>query len=122
MVVAAFLAGAFLVVVVLTVFSSTTGSTSLASSVGVSEVLTETVLVAVFKENTFGPLSPSSFCTNPCFLAESCPRLIASAIRFKTNFIVFDESSFIGIKFVKFVGLLFVSTSPYTGIPIFIAS
>ena len=61
LVVAAFLAGAFLVVVVLTVFSSKAGSDSLASSVAVSVVLTETVFVAVFKENTFGPLSPSSF-------------------------------------------------------------
>ena len=112
LVVAAFLAGAFLVVVVLVVFSSTAGSASLASSVGVSVDLTETVFVVVFKENTFGPLSPSSFWTNPCFLAESCPELIASAIRFRTNLIVFAESSFIGIKFVKFVGLLFVSTRP----------
>ena len=47
---------------------------------------------------------------------------MASAIRFKTNLIVLEESSFIGMKFVKFVGLLFVSTRPYTGIPIFIAS
>ena len=118
LVVVAFLAGAFLVVVaflvvlVLTVFSCTTGSSSFTSSTGVSEVFTETVLVAVFKENTFGPLSPSSFWTNPCFLAESCPELIASAIRFRTNLIVFAESSLIGIKLVKFVGLLFVSTRP----------
>ena len=112
LVVAAFLAGAFLVVAAFAVSSSTTGSSSFTSSVTVSAVLTDTVLVAVFNENTFGPLSPSSFCTNPCFLAESCPKFIASAIRFKTNLIVFEESSLIGIKFVKFIGLLFVSTRP----------
>ena len=129
LVAAAFLAGAFLAVVVflvvavfLVAFSSGTGFSSTVSSFTFSAVLTETVLVEVFKEKTFGPLSPSSFCTNPCFLAESCPKLMASAIRFKTNFIVFEESSFIGIKFVKFVGLLLVSTRPYTGIPILIAS
>ena len=59
-VVAAFLAGAFLVSVVLTVSSSTIGSFCILS-VDISVVLTETVLVAVFNENTFGPLSPSSF-------------------------------------------------------------
>ena len=116
----------------LVVFSSTTGSTSFVSFVevstsfvsfvGVSEVFTETVFVAVFNEKTFGPLSPSSFWTNPCFLAESCPKFIASAKRFRTNLIVLEESSFIGMKFVRFVGLLLVSTRPYTGIPIFIAS
>ena len=123
MVAAAFLAGAFLVAAAfLAVFSSGIGFSSIVSSFTFSVVLTETVLVEVFKENTFGPLSPSSFCTKPCFLAESCPELMASAIIFRTNFIVFEESSFIGIKFVKFVGLLLVSTRPYTGIPIFIAS
>ena len=38
------------------------------------------------------------------------------------NLIVFDESSFTGIKFERFVGLLLVSTKPNTGIPIFRAS
>ena len=36
----------------------------------------------------------------------------ASASRFRTNLIVLDESSLIGTKFVRFLGLLFVSTRP----------
>ena len=79
-------------------------------------------LAAAFNENTFGPLSPSSFCTKPCFLAESWPSKIASLKRSSTNLIVLDESSLIGIKFERFIGLLFVSTNPKTGIPIFNAS
>ena len=47
----------FLVVFVLVVFSSTAVSASLASSVGVSVDLTETVFVVVFKENTFDIVS-----------------------------------------------------------------
>ena len=76
----------------------------------------------MFSENTLGPLSPSNFCTRPCFLAESCPSRIAWDKISNTNLIVLDESSFIGIKLVKSFGLLFVSTNPYTGIPIFTAS
>ena len=77
-----------------------------------SSAFTEITFVAVFIENTFGPLSPSSFCTKPCFLAESCPSSIASDSKSKTNLIVFEESSFIGTKFVRLLGLLLVSTRP----------
>ena len=129
---AAFLAAGFLVVAAFLAadsfgassFSSDT-STSATSSDASFEDLSSgfgVALAATFNENTFGPLSPSSFCTKPCFLAESWPSKIASLKRSSTNLIVLDESSLIGIKFDKFVGLLFVSTNPKTGIPIFKAS
>jgi len=125
--VAAFLAGAFLAAVVLVAaflagaFSSafTSSAFSAGSSAAVSTfsstssgASTDTFLVDELSEKTLGPLSPSSFCTKPCFLAESCPSRTASASRFRTNLIVLDESSLIGTKFVRFLGLLFVSTRP----------
>ena len=79
-------------------------------------------VIGVFKEKTLGPLSPSSFCTKPCFLAESWPSKIASQRRSKINLIVLEESSLTGMKFDRLVGLLFVSTKPKTGMPIFKAS
>ena len=123
----AFLAGAFLAAVVLVAaflagaFSSafTSSAFSAGSSAAVSTfsstssgASTDTFLVDELSEKTLGPLSPSSFCTKPCFLAESCPSRTASASRFRTNLIVLDESSLIGTKFVRFLGLLFVSTRP----------
>ena len=135
--VAAFLAGAFLAAVVLvavflagaisstfsvgssTVVSTFSSAFSASSSTAVStfssassRASTDTFLVDELSENTLGPLSPSSFCTKPCFLAESCPSRTASANKFRTNLIVLDESSLIGTKFVRFLGLLFVSTKP----------
>ena len=135
--VAAFLAGAFLAAVVL-VAAFLAGAISSTFSVGFSTVVstfssafsgssstavstfssassrasTDTFLVDELSEKTLGPLSPSSFCTKPCFLAESCPSRTASANKFRTNLIVLDESSLIGTKFVRFLGLLFVSTKP----------
>ena len=135
--VAAFLAGAFLAAVVLvaaflagaisstfsvgssTVVSTFSSAFSASSSTAVStfssassRASTDTFLVDELSEKTLGPLSPSSFCTKPCFLAESCPSRTASANKFRTNLIVLDESSLIGTKFVRFLGLLFVSTKP----------
>ena len=135
--VAAFLAGAFLAAVVLvaaflagaisstfsvgssTVVSTFSSAFSGSSSTAVStfssassRASTDTFLVDELSEKTLGPLSPSSFCTKPCFLAESCPSRTASANKFRTNLIVLDESSLIGTKFVRFLGLLFVSTKP----------
>ena len=41
--------------------------------------LAGTFWVVEFRENTFGPPSPSSFWTSPCFLADSWPSLTAWA-------------------------------------------
>ena len=113
----AFLAAGFLVVVIssfcASIFSSAfTSAFASTTASDFSSAFTEITFVAVFIENTFGPLSPSSFCTKPCFLAESCPSSIASDSKSKTNLIVFEESSFIGTKFVRLLGLLLVSTRP----------
>ena len=106
---------AFLVSTVSSFFTSAFSLTSALASTsasGFSSAFTETAFVVVFSEKTFGPLSPSSFWTNPCFLAESWPSKIASDNRFNTNLIVFEESSFIGTKLVRLLGLLLVSTKP----------
>ena len=115
--VAAFLAGAFSLAFTSSTFSSSVFSAGSSAAVSTfssasSAASTDTFLVDELSEKTLGPLSPSSFCTKPCFLAESCPSTTASASRFRTNLIVLDESSLIGTKFVRFLGLLFVSTRP----------
>ena len=115
--VAAFLAGAFLAGAFSSAFTSSAFSAGSSAAVSTfsstsSDASTDTFLVDELSEKTLGPLSPSSFCTKPCFLAESCPSRTASASRFRTNLIVLDESSLIGTKFVRFLGLLFVSTRP----------
>ena len=111
--VAAFLAGAFSSAFTSSAFSAgSSAAVSTFSSTSSSGASTDTFLVDELSEKTLGPLSPSSFCTKPCFLAESCPSRTASASRFRTNLIVLDESSLIGTKFVRFLGLLFVSTRP----------
>ena len=110
--VAAFLAGAFSSTFTSSTFSAGSSAAFSTFSSTSSDASTVTFLVDELSEKTLGPLSPSSFCTKPCFLAESCPSRTASASRFRTNLIVLDESSLIGTKFVRFLGLLFVSTRP----------